>query len=225
MKKQTQNKSTEQYAKVVERFFTRTKRMPSYSEAAQLFGVASKDTAYKIMQQLVRVGAVGKSVGGKIVPAERDITYHIAQKKYTNTDKASYAKGQKGSVMHGALYMLGLVEAGFPTPAEESLREQVSLDDWLIPKRESSFMVRVKGESMRDAGIHDGDMVIAERSMEAKVGSIVIAEMDGEWTLKTLRKDRQGMYLEPANPDFPPIMRPQRSLKISAIVRGVVRKY
>jgi repressor LexA len=86
-------------------------------------------------------------------------------------------------------------------------------------------MVRVKGESMRDAGIHDGDMVIAERSHEAKVGAIVIAEMDGDWTLKTLRKDRQGMYLEPANSDFPPIMRPQRSLRVAAVVRGVVRKY
>jgi SOS regulatory protein LexA len=225
MTEKTKQNSVERYAKAVEKFFTQMKRMPSYSEATRIFGVKSKDTAYKIMQKLMATGAVGKSVGGKVVPTLRDIKYQIENRK----DKASYGKATrppKGrGVGAGVLYMLGLVEAGFPTPTEESLREQVSLDDWLIPKRESSFMVRVKGDSMRDAGIHDGDMVIAERSMEGKVGSIVIAELDGEWTLKTLRKDRQGMYLEPANSDFPPIMRPQRSLRVSAVVRGVVRKY
>jgi SOS regulatory protein LexA len=210
IKNQSSSKTAEQYSKSVARFFAKMQRMPSYSEAATLFGVKSKDTAFRIMQKLVSVGTVGKSVGGKIVPARKDNT--------------SYSK-TKNKLAHGALYMLGLVEAGFPTPAEESLREQVSLDDWLIPKRESSFMVRVKGDSMQDAGIYDGDMVIAERSHEAKVGAIVIAELDGEWTLKTLRRDRQGMYLEPANIDFPPIMRPQRSLRVSAVVRGVVRKY
>jgi repressor LexA len=198
-------------AQHVQTFFSTHNRMPSYSEAATLFGVKSKDTAYRLMQKLAAVGVVGKSRGGRLVPTN-------------SNDRASYSKTKNKSAL-GALYMLGLVEAGFPTPAEESLREQISLDDWLIPKRESSFMVRVKGESMRDAGIHDGDMVIAERSMEAKAGTIVIAELDGEWTLKTLRRDRQGLYLEPANTDFPSIMRPQRSLKISAIVRGVVRKY
>jgi repressor LexA len=210
MKKQHSHTAAEEYSKSVITFFEQTQRMPSYSEAATLFGVKSKDTAFRIMQKLVSVGTVGKSSGGKIVPVRKD--------------NASYGKA-KSKFAHGALYMLGLVEAGFPTPAEESLREQVSLDEWLIPKRESSFMVRVKGESMRDAGIHDGDMVIAERSHEAKVGTIVIAELDGEWTLKTLRRDRQGMYLEPANTDFPPIMRPQRSLRVNAVVRGVVRKY
>lgn len=188
----------------VQQFFAVHNRMPSYSEATKIFGVRSKDTAYKVMQQLVSSGAVKRDGKGKIVPNHR-------------TTPSSHPTA--------CVRLLGLIEAGFPTPAEESLHESISLDEWLIPKRESSFMVRVKGESMRDAGICDGDMVIAERSMEAKIGSIVIAELDGEWTLKTLRKDRQGMYLEPANNDFPPIMRPQRSLKIAAIVRGVVRKY
>lgn len=218
MKKETSKKSLALYTKAVEKFFTQMKRMPSYSEAAKLFGVKSKDTAYKLMQQLVATGAVGKSAGGKIVP-KNNIKYKVESRKYIN----QLTIGKRSSL--APLRLLGLVEAGFPTPAEESLYENISLDDWLVPKRESSFMVRVKGESMRDAGIHEGDMVICERSHEAKVGSIVIAEMDGEWTLKTLRKDRQGMYLEPANSDFPPIMRPQRSLRVAAVVRGVVRKY
>lgn len=224
MKKETINtthKTAQHHTKAVERFFSQMKRMPSYSEAAKLFGVKSKDTAYKIMQKLVSSGTVGKSKGGKIVPTNKSLEPRV--ENLDRTKKRPPLISNKQQLF--PLRILGLVEAGFPTPAEESLHEQVSLDEWLVPKRESSFMVRVKGESMRDAGIYDGDMVIAERSMEAKAGSIVIAELDGEWTLKTLRKDRQGMYLEPANPDFPPIMRPQRSLKVSAVVRGVVRKY
>ena len=86
-------------------------------------------------------------------------------------------------------------------------------------------MLKVKGESMRDAGIRDGDMVIAERVQDAKIGSIVIAELDGEWTMKYWRRDKVGYYLEPANIDFPEKMRPERDLKVAAVVRGVIRKY
>lgn len=120
--------------------------------------------------------------------------------------------------------LLGLVEAGFPTPAEESNLDHITLDEWLIGDRSASFMLKVKGDSMKDAGILQGDYVITERCNSAKVGEIVIAEVDGQWTMKYLRHDRQGYYLEPANRAYKPI-RPNEELSINAVVKAVVRKY
>ncbi len=85
-------------------------------------------------------------------------------------------------------------------------------------------MLRVKGDSMIDAGIHEGDFVIAERAIEAKSGDIVIAAIDGAWTMKYLRRRDGIVYLEPANKQYPNIY-PIEALSISAIVKAVIRKY
>lgn len=179
-------------------FFDTKKRMPSYSEAAKLFGVASKDSAYRIMQKLIKEGMVSRDTSGKIIPTP-----------------ALLATGIK---------MLGLVEAGFPTPSEENLLDTITLDSFMIKNREATFMLRVKGDSMIDAGINEGDFVIVERTNEARPGSIVIAEIDGKWTMKYLRRKGDSMYLEPANKSYNPII-PKESLTITAVVRGVIRKY
>lgn len=124
----------------------------------------------------------------------------------------------------GGLRMLGLIEAGFASPAEEDRGEKISLDEFLIPDRDASYMLRVKGDSMKDAGIVDGDMVIVERGAQVKVGSIVIAEIDGGWTMKYYRTKNGKSYLEAANSAYKPIY-PTEDLKIAAVVRAVVRKY
>ena len=120
--------------------------------------------------------------------------------------------------------MLGIVEAGFPSPAEESLADNISLDDLLIQNREASFLVKVSGDSMTGAGIMPGDMVIVDRGQVAKSGDIVIAEVDGQWTMKYLRKRGEIVILVPANPRYQPI-RPKYELKITGVVTAVVRKY
>ena len=80
-------------------------------------------------------------------------------------------------------------------------------------------MLKVKGDSMKDAGILDGDMVIVERTSSPKVGQIVVAEVDGSYTMKYLKKDSSGRtYLEPANSDFKTIY-PKQNLQISAVVK------
>jgi len=122
------------------------------------------------------------------------------------------------------LRMLGTVEAGFPSPAEESLADNISLDDLLIQNREASFLIKVSGDSMTGAGIMPGDMVIVDRGRVAKSGDIVIAEVDGQWTMKYLRKRGEDVLLVPANPRYQPI-RPKRELTISGVVTAVVRKY
>ncbi len=85
-------------------------------------------------------------------------------------------------------------------------------------------MLRVKGDSMRDAGIMEGDYVLVEKTHDAKPGMIVIASIDGAYTMKYLRLNNGRPYLEPANPKYRPII-PKGELQIEAIVRAVVRKY
>jgi repressor LexA len=120
--------------------------------------------------------------------------------------------------------VLGLVAAGFPSPAEEELRDTLSLDEFLVSNPDASFLLRVSGDSMTGAGILPGDLVIVDRGQTAKSGDIVIAEVDGEWTMKFLKKSGDSVYLVPANPKYKPI-RPQYELKITGVVTAVVRKY
>jgi repressor LexA len=120
--------------------------------------------------------------------------------------------------------VLGTVEAGFPSPAEEELIDTISLDDLLIKNREATFLLKVSGDSMKDAGIMPGDMVIVDRGMHPKSGDIVIAQVDGAWTMKYLQKRSDGFYLVAANPHYKPI-RPKSELKVAGVVTAVVRKY
>jgi repressor LexA len=120
--------------------------------------------------------------------------------------------------------VLGTIEAGFPSPAEEELADTISLDDYLIANPNATFLLRVSGDSMSGAGILPGDMVIVDRSLEPKSGDIVIAEVDGEWTLKTYQKQGTSVVLMPANPRYRPIT-PRRELKVAGVVTGVARKY
>ena len=119
---------------------------------------------------------------------------------------------------------LGLIEAGFPSPAEEELSDTMSFDEYLIDNKEASYILKVKGDSMIDAGICEGDMVVVERTNSPKPGQIVVAEIDGEWTMKYLRVRGGNFYLEPANKSYKPIV-PEGELKIAAVVKAVVRKY
>ena len=170
--------------------------MPTYSEIMKLLGFKSKNAVYKLVNKLVEQGVIEKDSGGRLTPTS----------------------------LLGELPLLGLVEAGIPTLAEEQSLDTMSIDDYLINDKESSYLLEVKGESMIDAGICEGDLVIAVRSTVAKDGDIVIAEVDGGWTMKYLRKKGDKMWLEPANKAFKPIY-PEYDLKIGAVVKGVVRKY
>lgn len=102
--------------------------------------------------------------------------------------------------------------------------EQVTIDRFLIPKPAQTVLVKVKGDSMINAGIHSGDLAVVERSSQASVGDIVVAVVDDDFTLKTLARDQDGYHLLPANPDFP-ILRPKGKLEIFGILVGLVRKY
>ena len=176
-------------------FYEKNKRMPSFSEIAEMTGYKSKSAVSYALDALIKEGFVKKDAKGNLIPVKLE-----------------------------PVRVLGLVEAGFPSPAEEELSDTMSLDDYLIENREATFMLKIKGDSMMDAGIHDGDMVLVERGGKYGEGSIVVAEVDGEWTVKYLRKKKGKAFLESANRDYDPIY-PKESLIVAAVVKAVIRKY
>lgn len=186
----------ESYKKKVLSFYERRKRMPSYSEIMALTGFRSKNAAFKFVEKLVAEGVVEKDEQGKITPK---------------------------SIRQG-IPLLGLVEAGFPSAAEEELLDVMDFDEYLVPNKESAYILKVKGDSMIDAGIQPGDMVIVERKSTYKPGQIVVAMIDGEYTMKYLRKKNDKFFLEPANAKYKPIY-PSESFRVEAVVTAVVRKY
>ena len=170
--------------------------MPSYSEISSIFEFSSKNAAFRLVQRLINEGFLKKDEKGYLLLTAQSF----------------------------GLPLLGYVQAGFPSPAEEELVDTLSLDEYLITKPNSSFLLKVTGDSMIDAGIHQGDIAIIERGTTPKSGDIVVAEVDQEWTLKYLQKRDRGVQLIAANKNYPPII-PKSELKIAGIVRGVVRKY
>ena len=121
--------------------------------------------------------------------------------------------------------VVGSIVAGFPSPAEQYVEPPLDINDYLIQHHEATFFMRVKGESMRDAAILDGDIIAVDRSQDAVSGDIVVASVDGEFTVKRFVKSRDGIRLEPANPDFPVIrIRQGRQLQYFGKVVGVIRK-
>jgi SOS regulatory protein LexA len=177
-------------------FYKANKRMPTYAEIMILCDFKSKNAVYRLVEKLSEESFLSKDGTGKLVPKN----------------------------IFGEVRMLGIVEAGFPTAAEEDTSDMMSLDEYLIDNREATYMLKVKGDSMIDAAIREGDMVLVERTQNYKPGDIVIAEVDGAWTMKYLRKQGNYFFLEAANKKYKPIL-PKEDLRIAAVVRAVIRKF
>jgi repressor LexA len=170
--------------------------MPSYSEMLPLFGFKSKNAVFKVVEKLMEAGFVAKDHLGRLVPSKS----------------------------FGEVPMLGYVTAGLPATVEEELADTVDLDDLLIKNKPLTYMLEVDGDSMIEAHIEKGDMVLVERATVAKDGQIVIAEVDGEFTMKYFREKGNKRWLEPANKNYKPIY-PEHSLNINAVLKAVIRKY
>ena len=118
------------------------------------------------------------------------------------------------------------VPAGFPSPADDHAEKRLDLNEYLIDQSESTFFVRIKGDSMIDAGILDNDIVIVDRSKSAAINDIVLASIDGEFTVKVLAKNSEGQYLMPANKEYKPIhIKSDSEFEIWGVVTGSVRKF
>ncbi len=171
-------------------------RMPTYEEMMALLAVRSKSVVHFWMNKLLKEGILEKDASGRLTFINPLVGVPLA----------------------------GSVSAGFPSPAEEELRDVISFDDYLITRQSQSFLLKVDGDSMTGAGIMPDDLVLVERGREPKTGDIVIAEVDGAWTMKYFHKKGGEVYLEAANPKYPKI-EPVAELRLGGVVTAVVRKY
>ena len=119
------------------------------------------------------------------------------------------------------------VPAGFPSPADDHLEKRLDANEFLIDQQDATFFVTIQGESMINAGLLSGDKAVVDRSKQAKVGNIVMAVVDGEFTIKTLGKAKSGMpRLLPANPAFPVIeIKEGMQFEIWGVVTGSFRRF
>jgi DNA polymerase V len=118
------------------------------------------------------------------------------------------------------------VPAGFPSPAEEFIDSKLDLNEYLVAHPAATFYARVSGHSMIGAGIHPGDILIVDRSLEAKHDDIVVAVVENELTVKRLYQSRGCVELRSENPDYPPLTFSENSsLIIWGVVTGVTRHY
>ncbi|MBI4681728.1 MAG: repressor LexA [Nitrospirae bacterium] len=196
MKRELREEKLKSRVRDISQFYYQKGRMPSFAEIGEMLGLKSKNAVFKLVRKLEEMKVLERDEKGRLTPGSIKFPVRI----------------------------LGTVEAGFPSPAEEELADTMSLDDLLIQNHEATFLLRVSGDSMIEAGIMPGDMVIVNKGQTPKSGDIVIAEVDGEWTMKYLRKRGDGVALIPANSKYKPI-KPKNELKIAGVVTAVVRKY
>lgn len=117
------------------------------------------------------------------------------------------------------------VPAGFPSPADDHIEGKLDLNEHLIRRPAATFFVRASGESMRDAGIFDGDLLIIDRSITPKSDHIVIASIHGELTVKRLLQSGDEWLLIPANPEFPVIRVDEVGCEIWGVVTHSIRRH
>lgn len=126
--------------------------------------------------------------------------------------------------LHPLPLMRWPVQAGFPSPAEDDQEAALDLHQMLVEHPEATFLLRVKGHSMQDAGIEDGDVLVVDRALEASHGRIVIAVVDGEFTVKRLYRRGNRVCLEAANPDYPVIQfRDGQELQVWGVVTRIIK--
>jgi DNA polymerase V len=117
----------------------------------------------------------------------------------------------------------GRVPAGFPSPAEDYVEVPLDLNEFLVQNKAATFLMRVDGDSMKDAGILDGDLLVVDRAAKPGSGSVVVVALNGEYTVKRLRRTPDGVWLDPANSRFQPMrVAVDEELHIFGVVRHAI---
>jgi DNA polymerase V len=125
----------------------------------------------------------------------------------------------------GAVYFDTGISAGFPSPAEDFKQERLSLDNELIKNKEATFFARVSGQSMIDAGLSDNDLLIIDRSLSPAHNKIAVCFLDGDFTVKRLKVEKEVVWLQPENKNYQPIkITEENDFVIWGIVTNVIKK-
>ena len=120
-------------------------------------------------------------------------------------------------------YFDGRVPAGFPSPAEDYLEMPLDLTEFLVENKAATFLMRVDGDSMRDAGILHGDLLVVDRAATPVTGSVVVVAVNGEYTVKRLKRGTDCIWLEPANPLYKPVcVSVGQELHVFGVVRHAI---
>jgi repressor LexA len=186
-----------EYLSKLQDYYAEWKSIPSYSSLCGILGIASKSWVKAVLDRLAKAGFVERTPEGVWVPTRQFFARPLAE---------------------------SAVQAGMPVSVMATQGDYFLIDEMLVTTPSLTTMIPVKGDSMMNAGIHDGDVAIVEKRHLAREGDIVVAIVDGDFTLKTLGRERGKYVLLPANPAFP-IIRPQGTLEIFGVLVGLVRKY
>lgn len=190
------NKDPEHLARLQD-YYAQNRRIPSYQRLADLFGFASKAASRKLLDRLSEAGFVDRT-----------------------PDDDAWIPGTR----FFERLVVDSVRAGLPQAANDPRQEVLAIDEYLVAKPSRTVLLQVKGDSMIDAGIFEGDHLVVDRGQPARAGDIVVAIVDNEFTVKYLAQDKRGFHLKPGNPAYPTI-RPKDQLDIYGVVTGSFRKY
>ncbi len=178
-------------------YYARYRAWPSYTRLCGVLGLRAKSAVLKLLRRLEEAGYLQQTPDGNWSPTDRFFERPLAS---------------------------GSVRAGLPEMVLDAAENPVLIDALLVKTPSVTVLLPVVGDSMRDAGIYEGDLLVVERGSVARDGALVVAEVDGEFTLKSLVREGSGWALHPANPDYP-ILRPKQSLTLFGVVIGLVRQY
>ena len=177
-------------------FYAEHRVIPAYTTMGQLLGLKSKSSVAALVARLKLAGFLSTAPDKRLKPADR-----FFERTLTSSS----------------------VRAGLPNAIDDASTEALTIDDYLVERPSQTVLVRVKGDSMIDAGIHEGDIAVVEKRPSANIGDIVVAIVDNEFTLKYLERDKTGFILRPGNQAYP-VIRPQGQLEIFGVLVGLVRK-
>lgn len=186
-----------EYLAKLQDYYADWKSIPSYAALCDVFGIASKSWVKAILDRLIKAGFIEKTPDGMLIPTRDFFARPLAESS---------------------------VPAGMPVTVSATQGDYYVIDEMLIEKPSTTTLIPVKGDSMIDAGIHNGDVAVVEKRHVANIGDIVVAIVDNEFTLKTLDKERGQYILRPANQAYP-VIRPQGTLEIFGVLVGLIRKY
>lgn len=184
------------YLEKLQDYYAEHKVIPSYSVLATLWGISAKSWVSECVRRFEEAGYLGWTPDRQLKPGPRFFERRLAH---------------------------DTVQAGLPNPALSDGYDLVTIDDYLIRIPSKTSLVRVKGDSMIDAGIHEGDLIVVEQQPNANVGDIVVAIVDNEFTVKYLDREKGTFVLKPANKAYP-VIRPKGRLEIFGVMAGLVRK-
>lgn len=209
----------QQILELVQTAIERTGAPPTRAEIAAELGFRSVNAAEEHLQALARKGVI-ELVGG----TSRGIRLRSETLRSMAESRIKQFSLPLPSLSQLSLPLVGRVAAGSPILAQEHVDQTVVVESHLFARR-PDYLLRVRGMSMRDAGILDGDLLAVQKTREAKNGQIVVARIGDEVTVKRLNKTRHGIELLPENPDFQPIVVPPDSedFELEGLAVGLIR--